>query len=112
MQLQIFLEQYQKVPRFVVVQQGAGKFWGCEGFLLEFSQTCPRKNSDHRNKSSSCSFEHRWATFLLILSWVCSDFQVVCEGFQRFCPDFHGFSTNQNFWWCACTPTSYISGAA
>jgi len=32
-----------------------------------------------------------WASILLILSDVCSNFQGICEGFQRFCTDFHGF---------------------
>jgi len=35
------------------------------------------------------------------------------EGSQRFFPDFMGFcpgfSPNQNFWWCDCTPASYTS---
>ena len=33
-----------------------------------------------------------WASFLLILSDVCSNFQGICESFQRICTDFHGFS--------------------
>jgi len=36
----------------------------------------------------------------------------IFRDFAQISTDFSGFSTDQNFWWCACTPASYISGAA
>jgi len=36
----------QVINRHKAIKQsigvGAGKFWGCEGFLPEFAQTCPK----------------------------------------------------------------------
>jgi len=107
MQLQKSLEQYQEIPKSVVGSYEQANFWGCEEFLPEFSQTCQRKNNDLQKKL----FLFFWAPFLLIFSRISSDFQGFCDVFQIFCPDFHGFSPNQNFWWCACTPASYTSGA-
>jgi len=108
---------------------GAGKFWGCEGFLPEFPQTCPKKI---------------WATFCanifsqadLILEWSPKKGRHVIlqklgaiffksnQVWRHFYPDFQGFCKrlyrfpwilpgilpilpNQNFWGCAWTPASY-----
>ena len=48
-----------------------------------------------------------------IFARVCSDFQGFCEDSEilsRFPGILPGFSPNQNFWGCACTPASYTTG--
>jgi len=93
MQLQKSLEQYQKIPKYVMVQHvgvGAGKFLRVRKIFLELSQTYLKiihKKVTSRKSSSSC-FGRRWALFLLIFSGVCSDFQRFCEVFQILFPRF------------------------
>jgi len=77
---------------------GASKFWGCEGFLLEFPQTCPKvivqlhlqifSHKDHedlflvwppKKRSSFVFLKNCWRQF--------------CPDFQEFCPDFRQFKS-------------------
>jgi len=68
-------------------------FWGCEGFLPEFSQTCPKKTpkNDLKRKVLHVILGAIFFTSKHIGRHFCSYFQGFCEGFQRFCPDFQGF---------------------
>jgi len=116
MQLQIFLKQYQKVPKSVVVQQGAGKFLGMRRIFARILANLPEKKLRPPKQKVFMFF---WAPLgdifahifkgLLRFSGSLWRFSEILPWFPRI---FLGFSTNQNFWWCAFTPTSYISGAA
>jgi len=66
----ISLEQKNpyKIPKSVVVQHigvGAGTFWGCEGFLPQFSLTCSKKlhKKVKSMKNISCYFGRPWGHF-------------------------------------------------
>ena len=102
---------------------------GCKGFLPKFSQTCP--------KSCRAAFADRFCgvtskkcsspVFLQTLGAVLPRFSGILPrclgilfGFSGSLPKFSdflptvsgilpGFSTNQNFWGCACTPASYTT---
>ena len=105
-------------------------FGECEGFLPEFSQTCPKSfcatftyklspttiiktsfSCDLPKKRSSCIFlQMSWAPFFQVkqrwryfpgFSWNLSGFSAILPRFLRILP---GFSTNQNFW-VALAPT-------
>jgi len=124
MQLQKSLEEYQKIPKPVVVQhtgEGAGNFFGVRRIFARILPNVPEKNSiksDPQKESSSCYFGRRRTPFLLIFSAVCSDFQGFCEGLYRFAqispgffPNFHQIKTF-GVHLHHLHPASYMSGAA
>ena len=84
-------------------------FWGFEGFLPEFSQTCPKSFErlclqifslkDHEDlswedlqkKVFMCFFANVGRHFMKSIKvrpHFCPDFQRFCADFQGFCPDF------------------------
>jgi len=94
MQLQKYLEQYQKLPKSVVVHhigERAGTFFGMRRIFARILPNLPEISSIKKWPPKRKLFMLFSAPFLLIFSGVCSCFQGFCEGFQRFCPDFHGF---------------------
>jgi len=103
-----------------VIGVGAVKFFGVRRNFARILPNLPEKyfkisdlqkkafhvNSGSMRSPKKCSSCHFGRHF-------CSDFLGVLECSQRFSPDFMGFSPNQNFWGCACTPSnpvSYTSG--
>jgi len=79
---------------FVSIGVGAGNFLVCEGFLPEFSQTCPIKTSeksDLQNKPLHVILDAIFFKSKHAGRHFCSYFQEIREGFQKFCPDFTRF---------------------
>jgi len=112
MQLQKFREQYQKSLNLWWCGKEQATFWGCEGFLPEFSQTCPKKKLRLPKQSSSCCFEHRWPPFLLIFSGfarIFREFMKVFRDFAQISTDFPGFSTDPRLLhqWCSINSECY-----
>ena len=84
--------------------QEQANFWGCEGFLLEFSQTCPKKlYKKVTSKIKKKLFTLFWAPLgaisahifrdLLRLSGIMWRFSKILSRFTRLFPDFHQTKT-------------------
>ena len=85
---------------------GAGKFWGCEGFLPEFPQTCPKKIWatfcanifsqqtlfwNDLQKKVAMWFCKSWAPFFSNQTRFGAIFTQIFRDFANVCTDFHGF---------------------
>ena len=105
----------------VVVAVGAGKFWGwggiwpnCPKLARKYFKKWPlTKNSSFHFGRYLFQIKGCWATFLLMFSgsllrcsWSLWRFSDILPRFWGILP---GFSPNQNFWGCACTPCSPAS---
>ena len=55
------------------------------------------------------AFFSNQTTLGAIFAGILVRFSKICPDFYRVCLDFQGFSPNQNFWVCACTPASYTT---
>jgi len=115
----ITVEIVQKNSSLSVIQVigvGAGKLMGVPGISARISPTCP--------KSVCATFSYKFSLTKITKTYLCRShkkFVVGCDLQKKvfmcyfdlgekesnvgrqFCPDFRGFSTNQNFWGCACT---------
>jgi len=129
LQLQKYLEQYQKIPKSVVVQHigVAGKFLGVRRIFARILPNLPEKNSIKKGppKTSSvfyfgghsCSYFQEFAKIndiaLYVISQIFSNFVKVFKDFAQISTDFRGFARFfTKTCWGALPLSACTSGAA
>jgi len=110
------LEQYQKIPKSVVMHhigKAAGKFFGVGRIFARILPNLPEKNSiksDLQKESSSCNFGRHSCPYFQEFSQIFRDFLKVFGDFAQISTDFHQIKTFRG----ALTPpapASQTSGA-
>ena len=117
MQVRYYLCSKDTSPSKPQVSEQAN-FWGCEGFLPKFPQTCMKSFCEfclqivsHKDQDLFVVWFQKKGlhVFLGPFFWRNNVGSHFCPDFQGFCQDFQRFLTNQNFWGCACTPVTYTT---